>query len=167
MSAWRPKRQGCGQPQRRRHGRAQADRREDFDHAGHMDFVDNVIDGSPARSAAARYSQPNGVFTPGMFARVQVPGSPPYRRCLSRMPRSAASRRANTSLSSARRYGRAEIRDARPATADNLRVIKGGLGPDDRVVVNGLMRARPGRRWRRRSRAPRCAAPGRRAARQK
>ena len=27
---------------------------------------------------------------------------------------------------------------------DGLRVIKTGLGPDDRVIVDGLMRARPG-----------------------
>jgi hypothetical protein len=27
-----------------------------------------------------------------------------------------------------------------------LRVIKEGLGPDDRVIVNGLMRARPGQK---------------------
>jgi multidrug efflux pump subunit AcrA (membrane-fusion protein) len=27
---------------------------------------------------------------------------------------------------------------------DGLRVIKDGLSPDDRVVVNGLMRVRPG-----------------------
>jgi len=26
----------------------------------------------------------------------------------------------------------------------NLRVIKDGIAPDDRVIVNGLMRARPG-----------------------
>jgi hypothetical protein len=26
----------------------------------------------------------------------------------------------------------------------NLRVVKSGLEPDDRVIVNGLMRARPG-----------------------
>ena len=26
----------------------------------------------------------------------------------------------------------------------NLRVIKDGIGPDDRVIVNGLMRARAG-----------------------
>jgi hypothetical protein len=29
-------------------------------------------------------------------------------------------------------------------TSDNLRVIKEGIGGDDRVVVNGLMQARPG-----------------------
>jgi hypothetical protein len=27
---------------------------------------------------------------------------------------------------------------------DGLRVVATGLGPDDRVIVNGLMRARPG-----------------------
>jgi hypothetical protein len=31
-------------------------------------------------------------------------------------------------------------------TDDNLRVIKDGLEANDRVVVNGLMRARPGQK---------------------
>ena len=30
--------------------------------------------------------------------------------------------------------------------ADGLRVIKSGLAEDDRVIVNGLMRARPGQK---------------------
>ena len=29
-------------------------------------------------------------------------------------------------------------------TKDNLRVIKSGIGADDRIIVNGLLRARPG-----------------------
>jgi multidrug efflux pump subunit AcrA (membrane-fusion protein) len=29
-------------------------------------------------------------------------------------------------------------------TKDNLRVIKSGIAPDDKIIVNGLMRARPG-----------------------
>ena len=29
---------------------------------------------------------------------------------------------------------------------DNLRVIKSGIAADDRVIVNGLMRARPGQK---------------------
>jgi len=33
-----------------------------------------------------------------------------------------------------------------PVTKDGLRVIKDGLVPDDRVIVNGLMRARPGQK---------------------
>jgi multidrug efflux pump subunit AcrA (membrane-fusion protein) len=31
-------------------------------------------------------------------------------------------------------------------TPDNLRVIKDGIGPDERIIVNGLMRARPGQK---------------------
>ena len=31
-------------------------------------------------------------------------------------------------------------------TSDNLRVIKEGIGADDRVIVNGLMQARPGQK---------------------
>ena len=33
-------------------------------------------------------------------------------------------------------------------TSDDLRVIKDGIGPDDRVVVSGLMQARPGQKVR-------------------
>jgi hypothetical protein len=33
-------------------------------------------------------------------------------------------------------------------TPDNLRVIKEGIGSDDRVVVSGLMQARPGQKVR-------------------
>ncbi len=49
----------------------------DFDHEGHMDFVDNVIDRSTGTiRGRAVLSNPNGYFTPGMFARVRVPASP-------------------------------------------------------------------------------------------
>ena len=48
-----------------------------------MDFVDNVIDRSTGTiRGRAVFANPNGVFTPGMFARVRVPGSPPYEALL-------------------------------------------------------------------------------------
>ena len=54
----------------------------DFDHKARMDFVDNVIDRSTGTiRGRAVFANPNGVFTPGMFARVRVPASPPYERC--------------------------------------------------------------------------------------
>jgi multidrug efflux pump subunit AcrA (membrane-fusion protein) len=46
----------------------------------------------------------------------------------------------------------------RQATADNFRVIKEGIGPNDRVVINGLMRARPGQKVA--PQAPGAAPPG-------
>ncbi len=48
-----------------------------------MDFVDNVIDrASGTIRGRAQFSNPDGVFTPGMFARVRVPGSPAYAALL-------------------------------------------------------------------------------------
>ena len=45
-------------------------------------------------------------------------------------------------------------------TSDGLRVIKDGLGPDDRVIVNGLMRARPGQKVTPQEQGATPAAPG-------
>jgi len=117
----------------------------DFAHRGYMDFVDNVIDrGSGTIRARAQFSNSDSVFTPGMFARVRVPGSPAYAALL--VPDGAI-------LSEqARKYvlvvdGESVARQ-RYVTLGELvegqRVIKEGLAPDDRLIVNGLMRARPG-----------------------
>jgi membrane fusion protein, multidrug efflux system len=118
----------------------------DFDHEGRMDFVDNVIDRSTGTiRGRAVFANPNAVFTPGMFGRVRVPGSPPYEALL--VPDAAIG------TEQAQRYvividaqDTARQRYVTPAqlTSDNLRVIKDGIGPDDRIVVSGLMQARPG-----------------------
>ncbi len=56
---------------------------QDFSHNGRMDFVDNVIDRSTGTiRGRAQFSNPDGLFTPGMFARAQVPGSAPYQALL-------------------------------------------------------------------------------------
>ncbi|HWE79361.1 MAG TPA: efflux RND transporter periplasmic adaptor subunit [Pseudolabrys sp.] len=119
---------------------------KDFAHQGHMDFVDNVIDPSTGTiRGRAVFANPNGIFTPGMFARIRVPASPPYQAML--VPDAAVG------TEQARKY-------LLTVNADNtvvpkyvtlgqvlpgdLRVIKEGIGPDDKVIVDGLMRARPG-----------------------
>ena len=118
----------------------------DFDHEGRMDFVDNVIERATGTiRGRAVFANPTEVFTPGMFARVRVPGSPPYEGLL--VPDIAVG------TEQARRYvvvvddqdtARIKYVTLGQLTSDGLRVIKEGLGPDDRVVVNGLMQARPG-----------------------
>jgi RND family efflux transporter MFP subunit len=117
----------------------------DFGHRGYMDFVDNMIDrASGTIRARAQFSNPDGVFTPGMFARVRVPGSPAYATLL--VPDGAI-------LSEqARKYvlvvdGESVARQRYVTLGelvDGQRVIKEGLASDDRIIVNGLMRARPG-----------------------
>jgi RND family efflux transporter MFP subunit len=117
----------------------------DFQHAGKMDFVDNVIDRSSGTiRGRAVFDNPGGVFTPGMFGRVRVPGSPPHTALL--IPDAAIG------TEQSRKYvlvvddgGVARQRYIIPAQLeDGLRVIRDGLAASDRVIVNGLMRARPG-----------------------
>jgi len=116
-----------------------------FDHRGYMDFVDNVIDkASGTIRGRAVFSNEGGVFTPGMFARVRVPGSPSYPALL--VPDSAiASEQARKYVLVVDAEDTAQQRYVTLGqVVDNLRVIKEGLKPEDRVIVNGLMRARPG-----------------------
>ncbi len=117
---------------------------EEFVHRGYMDFVDNVIDKATGTiRGRAVFSNPHGMFTPGMFARIQVPGSPAYPALL--VPDSAIA------SEQARKYvlvvDNESVARQRYVTLGHvvgeLRVIKDGLKPDDLVIVNGLMRARP------------------------
>jgi RND family efflux transporter MFP subunit len=117
----------------------------DYTHEGRMDFVDNVIDrASGTIRGRAVFANPQGVFTPGMFGRVRVPASPPYTALL--VPDSAIG------TEQARKYvlvvdGENVVRQKYVTLGQmsgDLRVVKDGLTADDRVVVNGLMRARPG-----------------------
>ncbi len=122
----------------------------DFDHEGRMDFVDNVIDRSTGTiRGRAVFANPNEVLTPGMFARVRVPGSPPYEALL--VPDAAIgteqSRRFVVVID-AQDTARQKYVTLGQLTSDNLRVIKDGVGPDDRVVVSGLMQARVGQKVR-------------------
>lgn len=117
----------------------------DFNHPGRMDFIDNVIDRATGTiRGRAVFANAAGLFTPGMFGRIQVPGSARYNALL--IPDSAIG------SEQARRF----VYVVRPddtvaqkyvtlgALSEGDRVITSGLEPDDRVVVNGLMRVRPG-----------------------
>jgi len=119
---------------------------KNFSHEGRMDFVDNAIDRSTGTiRGRALFKNPNAVFTPGMFARVRVPASPPYRALL--VPDTALG------TEQAKRFllvvGADNMVTMKYVTVGDLvdgdlRVIKEGLSADDRVIVDGLMRARAG-----------------------
>ncbi len=120
---------------------------KDFPHQGKIDFVDNVIDRSSGTiRGRAVFDNADGIFTPGMFGRIRVPGSPPYTALL--VPDAA--------------IGTEQVRKFVFVVDDGnvvrqkyvtlgqidggLRVVKDGLASTDRVIVNGLMRARPGQK---------------------
>jgi RND family efflux transporter MFP subunit len=117
----------------------------DFQHIGKMDFVDNVIDRSSGTiRGRAVFANPAGLFTPGMFGRIRVPGSPPYMTLL--IPDVAiGTEQARKFVLVVDDGGVARQKYVIPGQLDDgLRVIKEGLAASDRVIVNGLMRARPG-----------------------
>jgi RND family efflux transporter MFP subunit len=121
----------------------------DFVHQGRMDFVDNVIDRSSGTiRGRAVFANPNHIFTPGMFGRIRVPGSPPYTALL--VPDEAIG------TEQARKFvlvvdGQNIVRQKYVTLGElnsGLRVIKSGIAADDKVIVNGLMRARVGQKVR-------------------
>ena len=87
---------------------------------------------------------PDGIFTPGMFGRIRVPGSPPYTALL--IPDAAiGSEQARKYVLVVDDGGMVRQKYVTPGQLDDgLRVVKDGLVATDRVIVNGLMHARPG-----------------------
>ncbi len=134
----------------------------DFDHKGDIDFVDNVIDRSTGTiRGRAVFTNQSGVFTPGMFARVRVPASPSYEALL--VPDLAIGTeqvRKYLLVVDADNTVRQKYIALGQLTSDGLRVIKEGLAPDDRVVVSGLMQARPGQKVTPQQQGAGTAAPG-------
>jgi RND family efflux transporter MFP subunit len=116
-----------------------------FSHQGKMDFVDNAIDRSSSTiRARAVFANPNGKFTPGMFARVRMAAAPPKDELL--VPDAAIGAeqvRKFVLVVDAENVARPKYVTLGPVV-DGLRVVTQGLTPDDNVIINGLMRARPG-----------------------
>jgi RND family efflux transporter MFP subunit len=118
----------------------------DFKHQATVDFVDNVIDRATGTiRGRAVVPNPNGMFTPGMFARVRVPGSVPYEALL--VPDVAIGseqvRKFVFVVGSDNKVQPKYVTLGQLA-GNGMRVIKDGLSADDTIVVNGLARIRPG-----------------------
>lgn len=118
-----------------------------FDHKGRMDFVDNVIDRATGTiRGRAVFSNPTGVLTPGMFARIRVPGSSAYQALL--VPEVAIGTDQTRKFVSV--VGPDDVLQQKFVTlgeaVGDLRVIREGLTPEDRIVVKGLVKGRPGQK---------------------
>ena len=116
-----------------------------FSHEGKIDFVDNAIDRSSSTiRARAVFANPRGRFTPGMFARVRIAAAPPKNELLvPDVAIGAEQVRKFVLVVDAENVARPKYVTLGPFI-EGLRVVTQGLTPDDNVIVNGLMRARPG-----------------------
>jgi RND family efflux transporter MFP subunit len=116
-----------------------------FPHPGHMTFVDNQLD--PATGTIrgrAIFRNPDGLFTPGLFARVKLLGSGQYNAILINDRAVATDQNQKFVLV----LGEDKTLSYRPVkigrTVQGLRVVLDGLKPGEIIVVNGIQRVRPG-----------------------
>ena len=110
-----------------------------------MDFVDNRLDVATG-TLRGRAVVPNTDLSilPGQFARIRVIGSAPYEALL--LPDTAITNDQSRKVVFV--VNKDDVVEMRPVTLgpldDGLRVVREGLKKDDRVVVDGLQRARVG-----------------------
>lgn len=112
---------------------------------GAIDFVDNRID--PATGTLrlrGTVPNPKGLITPGQFVRIRLQIGTPYSATL------VAERALSTDQGKKFVYVVNEKNEAiyRPVKIgllqDGMRVVEEGLSADERVVISGLQRVRPG-----------------------
>ncbi|MBC7945286.1 MAG: efflux RND transporter periplasmic adaptor subunit [Burkholderiales bacterium] len=118
---------------------------KDFSHEGRMDFVDNRIDrATGTMQGRALFPNPDMLLIAGLFAKVKLLGEGPYPALL--IPDEAI----GTDQSQKFVFIIDEQNVARRKTIlpgrleDGLRIVREGLKGDERVVVDGLQRVRPG-----------------------
>ena len=114
-------------------------------HDGKVDFLDNRLDVSTG-TLRGRAVIPNKDFSilPGQFGRVRLIGSSPYDALL--LPDTAiASDQSRKVVFVVKDDDTVEERQVTLGPLDEgLRVIREGLKPEDRVIIDGLQRARVG-----------------------
>ena len=116
-----------------------------FPHRGYIDFVDNMLDlNTGTMTGRALLTNPHGVLTPGLFARVRIPGSGVHEALL--VPDAAiGSDQTEKYVILIDENNRASYRKIETGPiVHGLRVVRGGLDPDDTVVIAGLQRVHPG-----------------------
>jgi membrane fusion protein, multidrug efflux system len=118
---------------------------EGFPHPGVMDFVDNQVDRGTG-TIVGRAVLPNSDLSllPGLFARLRLPGSGQYQAIL--VPDEAiGSDQSQKFVFLVDGESKAQYRTVKIGPLiDGLRVVREGVGPEDRVIVAGLQRVRPG-----------------------
>ena len=114
-------------------------------HEGRLQLIDNQVD---ARSGTIRvraaFDNRDGSLIPGQFARIRM-GQPKPARVLLVSERAVGTDQDKKFVLVVGAGDKAEYREiALGAPVDGLRVVRSGLQPGERIVVNGLQRVRPG-----------------------
>jgi multidrug efflux system membrane fusion protein len=112
-----------------------------YPHAGTVDFIDNRVDPNTGTiRARAVLPNPDRLFTPGLFARVQLEGSAEFDALLidDKAVLTDQDRKYVYVLGPDNKALRKDIVPGR--MVDGLRVVSAGLAPQDTVIVQGLQK---------------------------
>lgn len=114
-------------------------------HEGRLQLIDNQVD---ARSGTIRlraaFDNPGGTLIPGQFVRVRM-GAPQASRAVLVSERAVGTDQDKKFVLVVGEDNKAEYRQVTLGpSAAGLRVVRSGLQPGERIVVNGLQRVRPG-----------------------
>jgi multidrug efflux system membrane fusion protein len=116
-----------------------------YPHAARLDFVDNQVDPDHGTiRARAVLDNPDGRFTPGLFARLKLVSPKRYRAALvdDRAIGSDLDRKFVFVIDEQNIVQYRAVETGR--VVDGLRVVTSGLSSGEVVIVNGLQRVRPG-----------------------
>ena len=118
---------------------------EGYPQQGRLDFVDNQVDPNTGTiRTRAVFSNKARALTPGLFARVKLVGTHKRKALLVRDAAIGTDQDRKFVLV----VGAGDTLAYRPVVpgklVDGLRIVDSGVQPGQRVVVNGLMRVRPG-----------------------
>ena len=119
----------------------------DFSHTGYIDFIDNRVDPTTGTiRLRGVFDFENGLLGPGLFVRVRIPSGEPYEAVL--VPqRSVGSDQGQKYVVLVQKEDTAEIRPVELGTlSGGMQVIKSGVKAGDTVVVDGLLKVRPGQK---------------------
>jgi len=112
-----------------------------FPHQGKVDFLDNQLTASTGTiRMRALLDNQQRQFTPGLFARVRLPGSAQFQAMLID-DKAVLTDQDRKYVYVVDGEGKAQRRDIQPgAMVDGLRIVKSGLQAGDRVIVAGLQK---------------------------
>lgn len=117
---------------------------EGFPHVGQVDYSGNRVDPSTGTiEIRAVFPNPDRVLLPGLFARVRLPQS--HGPALLVPDVAVGTDQGGHFLLVVDDKDVVQYRKAKlGALVGTMRVVEEGVGPRDRVIVNGLQNARPG-----------------------
>jgi membrane fusion protein, multidrug efflux system len=116
-----------------------------FPHQGVIDFVDNTYNASTGTlQIRGRFKNDNAALYPDAFVRIRIAGTPKHDAILI-TDRAVATDQGQKFVLLVDHNSVVQVRPVELGpVVDGLRVVRNGLGPDDQVIVDGLVNARPG-----------------------